>query len=214
MIYWILLIIIAIIAYVLGSMSSEVLASNYVFHANLRRLGKGNVGLSNFRRVYGIKGFILLLLVEVLRDVLVVLIGGWILGIKDQVLVGRLFAGFCLIMGRQWPLFYDLRGTHATICLIVTAFCAEVSIGVICLIVVAAVIWVTRYVSLATVAAAFVMVVTSVLVLEELLLILLAVCIAVVILVRHIPALSRVLNGTELKLSFEEDISYKFDQRF
>ena len=214
MIYWILLIIIAIIAYVLGSMSSEVLASNYVFHANLRRLGKGNVGLSNFRRVYGIKGLILLLLVEVLRDVLVVLIGGWILGIKDQVLVGRLFAGFCLIMGRQWPLFYDLRGTHATICLIVTAFCAEVSIGVICLIVVAAVIWVTRYVSLATVAAAFVMVVTSVLVLEELLLILLAVCIAVVILVRHIPALSRVLNGTELKLSFEEDISYKFDQRF
>jgi len=214
MIYWVLLIIIAIIAYVLGSMSSEVIASNYVFHANLRRLGKGNVGLSNFRRVYGIKGFILLLLVEVLRDVLVVLIGGWLLGIKDQVLVGRLFAGFCLIMGRQWPLFYDLRGTHATICLIVTAFCAEVSIGVICLIVVAAVIWVTRYVSLATVAAAFVMVVTSVLVLEELLLILLCVCIAVVILVRHIPALSRVLNGTELKLSFEEDISYKFDQRF
>ena len=214
MIYWILLIIIAIIAYVLGSMSSEVIASNYVVHANLRRLGKGNVGLSNFRRVYGIKGFILLLLVEVLRDVLVVLIGGWLLGIKDQVLVGRLFAGFCLIMGRQWPLFYDLRGTHATICLIVTAFCAEVSIGVICLIVVAAVIWVTRYVSLATVAAAFVMVVTSVLVLEELLLILLCVCIAVVILVRHIPALSRVLNGTELKLSFEEDISYKFDQRF
>lgn len=214
MIYWILLIIIAVIAYVLGSMSSEVIASNYVFHANLRRLGKGNVGLSNFRRVYGIKGFILLLLVEVLRDVLVVLIGGWLLGIKDQVLVGRLFAGFCLIMGRQWPLFYDLQGTHATICLIVTAFCAEVSIGVICLIVVAAVIWVTRYVSLATVAAAFVMVVTSVLVLEELLLILLCVCIAVVILVRHIPALSRVLNGTELKLSFEEDISYKFDQRF
>ncbi len=214
MIYWILLIIIAIIAYGLGSMSSEVIASNYIFHVNLRRLGKGNVGLSNFRRVYGIKGLILLLLVEVLRDVLVVLIGGWLLGIKDQVLVGRLFAGFCLIMGRQWPVFYELRGTHATICLIVTAFCAEVSIGVICLLVVVAVIWITRYVSLATVAAAFVMVITSVLVLEELLLILLSVCIAVVILVRHIPALSRILNGTELKLSLEEDISYKFDQRF
>lgn len=214
MIYWILLIIIAIIAYGLGSMSSEVIASNYVFHTNLRRLGKGNVGLSNFRRVYGIKGLIILLLVEVLRDVLVVLIGGWLLGIKDQVLVGRLFAGFCLIMGRQWPLFYELRGTHATICLIVTAFCAEISIGIICLLVTAAVIWVTRYVSLATVAAAFVMVITSVLVLEELLLILLSVCIAVVILVRHIPALSRILNGTELKLSLEEDISYKFDQRF
>lgn len=214
MIYWVLLVIIAVIAYGLGSMSSEVIASNYIFHANLRRLGKGNVGLSNFRRVYGIKGFILLLLVEVLRDLLVILIGGWLLGIKEQVLVGRLFAGFCLIMGRQWPVFYDLRGTHATICLVVTAFCADVSIGVITLLVVVAVIWVTRYVSLATVAAAFIMVITCVLVLEELLIILLALCIAAVILVRHIPALSRIMHGTELKLSLEEDISYKFDQRF
>ncbi len=214
MIYWILLIIIAVIAYGLGSMSSEVIASNYVFHANLRRLGKGNVGLSNFRRVYGIKGLIVLLLVEVLRDVLVILIGGWLLGIKDQALVGRLFAGFCLIMGRQWPVFYELRGTHATICLLVTAFCAEMSIGVVALIVVAAVIWVTRYVSLATVAGSLIMVITCVLVLEEKLLILLSLCIAAVIFVRHIPALSRVLHGTELKLSLEEDISYKFDQRF
>jgi len=214
MIYWVLLIIIAVIAYVLGSMSSEVIASNYIFHANLRRLGKGNVGLSNFRRVYGIKGLILLLLVEVLRDLLVILIGGWLLGIKEQVLVGRLFAGFCLIMGRQWPVFYDLRGTHATICLVVTAFCADISIGVITLLIITAVIWVTRYVSLATVAGAFVMVITCVLVLEETLIILLGVCIAAVIFVRHIPAMSRVLNGTETKLSLEEDISYKFDQRF
>jgi len=214
MIYWVLLIIIAVIAYVLGSMSSEVIASNYIFHANLRRLGKGNVGLSNFRRVYGIKGLILLLLVEVLRDLLVILIGGWLLGIKEQVLVGRLFAGFCLIMGRQWPVFYDLRGTHATICLVVTPFCADISIGVITLLIITAVIWVTRYVSLATVAGAFVMVITCVLVLEETLIILLGVCIAAVIFVRHIPAMSRVLNGTETKLSLEEDISYKFDQRF
>jgi len=214
MIYWVLLIIIAVIAYVLGSMSSEVIASNYIFHANLRRLGKGNVGLSNFRRVYGIKGLILLLLVEVLRDLLVILIGGWLLGIKEQVLVGRLFAGFCLIMGRQWPVFYDLRGTHATICLVVTAFCADISIGVITLLIITAVIWVTRYVSLATVAGAFVMVITCVLVLEETLIILLGVCIAAVIFVRHIPAMSRVLNGTETKLSLEEDISYKFDQKF
>jgi len=214
MIYWVLLIIIAVIAYGLGSMSSDVIASNYIFHANLRKLGKGNVGLSNFRRVYGIKGILLLLLVEILRDVLVVLIGGWLMGIKDQVLVGRLFAGFCLIMGRLWPVYYDLRGTHGIICLLVTAFCADVSIGAVATIVTAAVLWVTRYVSLATVAAAFITVITCVLVLEETLIILLSVCIAAVILVRHIPALSRILHGTEVKLSLEEDISYKFDQRF
>lgn len=39
MIYTVLLIIIAVIAYGIGSMSSVVIASNYVFHVNLRRLG-------------------------------------------------------------------------------------------------------------------------------------------------------------------------------
>ena len=36
MIYTVLLIIIAVIAYGIGSMSSVVIASNYVFHVNLR----------------------------------------------------------------------------------------------------------------------------------------------------------------------------------
>ena len=58
MIYTVLLIIIAVIAYGCGSMSSVVIASNFVFHVNLRRLGTGSSALSNFRRIYGVKGFV------------------------------------------------------------------------------------------------------------------------------------------------------------
>ena len=76
MIYTVLLIIIAVIAYGIGSMSSVVIASNYVFHVNLRRLGTGSSALSNFRRIYGAKGFVKLLLVELVRDILPILIGG------------------------------------------------------------------------------------------------------------------------------------------
>ena len=38
MIYTVLLIIIAVIAYGIGSMSSVVIASNFVFHVNLRQI--------------------------------------------------------------------------------------------------------------------------------------------------------------------------------
>ena len=100
MIYTVLLIIIAVIAYGIGSMSSVVIASNYVFHVNLRRLGTGSSALSNFRRIYGAKGLVKLLLVELVRDILPILIGGLLMGIKGQTAVGRAFAGFCLVMGQ------------------------------------------------------------------------------------------------------------------
>ena len=86
---------------------------------NLRRLGTGSSALSNFRRIYGAKGFVKLLLVELVRDILPILIGGLLMGIKGQTAVGRAFAGFCLVMGRLYPVFYNLKGSHAIICMLV-----------------------------------------------------------------------------------------------
>ena len=74
--YWILLLLTALIAYLFGSLRSVVIASNFVFHRSLLRLGKGNVWLSNFRRIYGLGGFIRLGLVELVKDLLPILIGG------------------------------------------------------------------------------------------------------------------------------------------
>ena len=75
-VYWLLLLPTALIAYLLGSMSTLVLSSNFIFHYNLRRLGRGNDWLTNFRRVYGLKGALALLLVEVIKDVIPIIIGG------------------------------------------------------------------------------------------------------------------------------------------
>ena len=50
-VYWLLLLPTALVAYIFGSMDTMVLASNFVFRQNLRRLGQGNRWLSNFRRL-------------------------------------------------------------------------------------------------------------------------------------------------------------------
>ena len=155
MIYTVLLIIIAVIAYGIGSMSSVVIASNYVFHVNLRRLGTGSSALSNFRRIYGAKGFVKLLLVELVRDILPILIGGLLMGIKGQTAVGRAFAGFCLVMGRLYPVFYDLKGSHAIICMLVVMAFVNFSGALAVLLFVVLGIWLTKYVSLGAVAGDF-----------------------------------------------------------
>ena len=213
-VYWLLLLPIALVAYVFGSMDTMVLASNFVFRQNLRRLGQGNRWLSNFRRLYGIPGFIKLALVEVIKDLLPILIGGWLLGIKGHADVGRAFACFCLVLGRLYPVFYDFKGSHAGIALVVGAFTLNSSVGGAALVVLALVSWFSRYLSLGAVAAAAVAMMVSVLVVDGDLVLRLLVFSAGLILFRHIPALIRIVQGQEFRFSLEEDITYKLDERF
>ena len=213
-VYWLLLLPTALVAYVFGSMDTMVLASNFVFRQNLRRLGQGNRWLSNFRRLYGIPGFIKLALVEVIKDLLPILIGGWLLGIKGHADVGRAFACFCLVLGRLYPVFYNFKGSHAGIALVVGAFTLNSSVGGAALVVLALVSWFGRYLSLGAVAAAAVAMMVSVLVVDGDLVLRLLVFSAGLILFRHIPALIRIIQGREFRFSLEEDITYKLDERF
>ena len=213
-VYWLLLLPTALVAYIFGSMDTMVLASNFVFRQNLRRLGQGNRWLSNFRRLYGIPGFIKLALVEVIKDLLPILIGGWLLGIKGHTDVGRAFACFCLVLGRLYPVFYDFKGSHAGIALVVGAFTLNSSVGGAALVVLALVTWFGRYLSLGAVAAAAVAMMVSVLVVDGDLVLRLLVFSAGLILFKHIPALIRIVQGREFRFSLEEDITYKLDERF
>ena len=213
-VYWLLLLPTALLAYIFGSMDTMVLASNFVFRQNLRRLGEGNRWLSNFRRLYGIPGFIKLALVEVIKDLLPILIGGWLLGIKGHADVGRAFACFCLVLGRLYPVFYDFKGSHAGIALVVGAFTLNSSVGGAALVILALVTWFGRYLSLGAVAAAAVAMMVSVLVVDGDLVLRLLVFSAGLILFKHIPALIRIVQGREFRFSLEEDITYKLDERF
>ena len=210
--YYLLLIITAIIAYSFGSLSTLTISSLYVFRKNLRKLGKGNTWLSNFRRVYGIGGILKLLLVELIKDIVPIIIGGLLLSIKGHGDIGRLFAGFCVIVGRQWPMFYDFKGGYATVCIIITAFFAEISVGAAALVAAVIVILLTRYISLGSIAAAAVMLITAILVADQRLVIYLSLATLLIVLMRNLPSIIRIAGRKEMKLSFEKDLSYKFDR--
>jgi len=213
-VYWLLLLVIAAVSYALGSMSTLVLASNFVFHYNLRRLGHGSDWLSNFKRVYGLKGALLLLLVETIKDVIPIVIGGLLLGIKGHPETGRTFAGFCLVMGGLWPLFYNLRGGHAVMPLIFTGLFADPSLGIAIAVAFLSVLLISKYAGLAACISALAGAVAPLLIISDRVSMILFAITAGVIIVKHIPSLSRIAKGREEKLSFKEDLSYKFDDKF
>jgi len=211
-VYWILLLITAFFAYTIGSISTLRLASRFLFHRNLRRLGRGNVWISNFRRIYGIPGFLKLLLAEFVKDLLPILLGGLLLSIKGHADVGRAFAGFCLLMGCLYPVFNRFRGGHGSVALVVAALCVNLSVGIAAAVLILAASWFTRYLSLGALAGALVVIITSILVVDERLTMVLCILFALLVIVRHIPSVMRVLNRQEERLSFQEDITYKLDE--
>lgn len=211
-IYWLLLGLTAIVTYLFGSMDTMVLASNFVFRRNLLRLGDHSSWISNFRRLFGIKGFFKLLIVEIVKDIIPILVGSLLLGIRGHADVGAAFAGFVLVLGRLWPVFYGFRGSHATVAMIVAGFAAGTSVGAAAMIAAVGVIAVTRYLSLGTVAGAIVLVMVSVLAVDEALILRLALFTAALVLLKHIPAMIRFVRRAEPRLSLEEDITYKLDE--
>ncbi len=190
--YWILLLITAFFAYCFGSISTLSIASVFVFHRDLHRIGKKSMFLSNFRRLYGWKGALKLLGVELVRDLIPILIGSLLLSFKGHADIGRAFAGFCLVLGRLFPCFNRFRGSCASMCLIVSMFCINLSLGIATAVAVLAVTWFS----------------------DDNLLRMLLILTAGIVLVKNLPAIRRIANKTEMRMSLEEDISYKFDETF
>ena len=98
-----LLSITAIICYVSGCVDTPELCCQWFLHKNLRSYGRGQ---SRFQVLYqeeGIPGLLKVYLLDVIKIFLTVLIGGWILGIHDHAVTGKVFALFCLEMGRMYP---------------------------------------------------------------------------------------------------------------
>ena len=170
--------------------------------------------ISNFRRLFGYTGFLKLLLVELIRDLVPILLGGLLMAIKGHADIGRAFAGFCLVLGRLFPVYNRFRGSYATICLAVTMICADLSLGASCIIVSALVTWFSRYLSLGAIAGALASILVAVLVVDDRLLTMLLILTAGIVLLKNLPAIPSIAKKAEMRMSLEEDISYKFDETF
>ena len=74
--------------------------------------------------------------------------------------------------------------------------------------------WASKYFSLGAMLEAVVVIITSVLVVENEIAMRLLIACAALVIVKHLPALRRILRGREEKFSFRRDLTYKLDEKF
>lgn len=216
----VLLVLIAAAAYVLGSVNGSIIVSRYLFHSDVRSMGSGNAGLTNFYRNYGPKGIAGVLGIDIAKGVLAALIGGLIfpLATGDQALkpeyvdIGRLFATFCLILGHVFPVFYGFRGGKGILCGVSAVFIVDYNAGVIALVVFVLAFLLTRYVSLGSVLGTISVPVTLLAKGFSGLCLILACLSVLLVIMKHGENIVRIIRHKEPRFVFRRDLSHKLDE--
>jgi len=150
----IFLAIIGVVAYLLGGINGSIIASMNFFNKDVRHFGSGNAGLTNFARTFGVKGAAIVIIVDVIKTVAAVMLGSWLLGLVGYPVIGKLFAGFCAMLGHVYPVYYRFHGGKAVLCIGTIAWMGDWRGGLVCWVVFLAVVVFTKYVSLGAIMGA------------------------------------------------------------
>lgn len=151
MIIPLILALIAVISYALGSLNGALVASKALYRKDIRNYGSGNAGLTNTMRTFGRRAGAIVLVIDTMKGVIAAIIGGLLMGIFGYETVGQVFAGFCAIMGHCFPIYYGFKGGKGALAGFSMLLVADFRVAILVIIVFFVVIAFTRYVSLGSI---------------------------------------------------------------
>lgn len=189
-------VIIAVIAYLLGSISFGMIVSKLAGGPNLREVGSKNTGATNVLRVMGVKVGLTVFVLDILKALVACIIGRVWMGLN-----GAMIAGLAVVLGHNWPCFFQFKGGKGVASTLAVMLMTFPLPACICYVVAIALISATKYVSLGsiTLAALF-----AVLVIAtnwaNWLVIGWVIVISGLLIWRHHANIGRLLSGTENKL--------------
>lgn len=182
------------LAYLLGCFSSAYILGKITKNIDIREYGSGNAGATNAYRVMGKKIGALTFILDILKGVVAVTIGNYLLGFD-----GGLLAGIFVVLGHNFPVFLNFKGGKGVATSFGVLMMTNWKVGLICLIVGVTVILLTKYVSLGSISASIAApIVTSIVIDNVDKNYYLTICfLALLSIIRHGSNIRRLLRGEE-----------------
>jgi glycerol-3-phosphate acyltransferase PlsY len=196
-----------LIAYLVGAVPFGLLVARIFGVRDIRKVGSGNIGATNVLRTLGIKAAVWVYLLDIGKGALVVLLAGLVFRDSPQPELYSVGVGVAAILGHIFPVYLKFKGGKgvATAAGVLAVLLPLETL--IALVVFLAVVLSTRYVSVASMAAALSLPLT-ILVEQNLcerevsqVFWLLAVAIGVFVPLTHARNVRRLLAGTENRFS-------------
>ena len=208
-------IIMAAIAYLIGSINFSVIFSKKMAGFDVREKGSGNAGSTNVLRTVGKKAAIITLVCDILKGVVSVLIAllvGAIAGESANSAIVVEIAALAVVIGHTFPVFFGFRGGKGVATSLGVILIVNWKIGLICLVFALALMALTRMVSLGSISASVLFAVLTMFIRDSYIggidfdfsFIIFGILLAALVIFNHRSNLKRIINGTENKLNFKK----------
>ena len=205
-------IVVAIIAYLIGSINFSVIFSKKMAGFDVREKGSGNAGTTNMLRSVGKKAAAITLICDILKGVVAILIAmfiAWAFKVENASLLVQI-AGIAVVLGHTFPIFFGFKGGKGVATALGVLLMTNWQIGLICLVFGVVLIALTRMVSLGACAAAVLFPVLTLFINEHYIVsqgssyLIYSIILAVIVLFNHRSNIQRILSGKENKISFKK----------
>ena len=209
-------IIMAIIAYLIGSVNFSILISKKKAGFDIREKGSGNAGTTNMLRSVGKGAALITLILDILKGVVTVLIAifysfilykAFDVNLNSALLVQ--IAGIFVILGHTFPIYFGFKGGKGVATTLGILLVTNWHVGLICLVFALVLIVITKMVSVGALGAAILFPVLTVFTDQISFIkpgnyIIYSIIIAVIVCFNHRANIQRLMNGTENKISFKK----------
>ena len=209
-------VVIAIIAYLIGSINFSILISKKKAGYDIREKGSGNAGTTNVLRNLGKKYAAITLICDILKGVVAIgiaLLAGNIVKDANNALLVQI-AGIAVVIGHTFPIFFGFKGGKGVATSLGILLVTNWQIGLICLVFGVVLIALTRVVSMGSMAAAVLFPVLTLFIGKDYYIVqasglgngyfIYSVILAVIVIFNHRENIKRILSGSENKISFKK----------
>ena len=201
--------VMAIIAYLIGSVNFSIILSKKMAGFDVREKGSGNAGTTNMLRSVGKKAAAITLVCDILKGVIAILIAlliGKIVDGSNGALLVQI-AGIFVILGHTFPIFFKFKGGKGVATSLGVLIMSNWQIGLICLVFALILIALTQMVSVGSIAAAILYPVLTLFIPQNYIVpgsyLIYSIILAVIIVFNHRENVKRLLSGTENRISFK-----------
>ena len=199
-------ILMAIVAYLIGSVSFSIIFSKKFAGFDVREKGSGNAGSTNMLRSVGKGPAALTLVCDILKGVVAILLAIWIgkiaKDIKPELLVQ--IAGVFVVLGHTFPAYFGFRGGKGVATSLGILLLVNWQIGLICLVFGLTIMIVTRMVSLGSVLTAILFPILTIFIPENYIVkgnyIIFGIVMAAIVIFNHRANIKRIYKGEEHRL--------------
>ncbi len=144
----------AVCGYLVSGINPAIILSKAIYGKDIRELGSKNPGFTNFKRNFGMKWAIVVMILDLLKSALPAVAFGIVFQkLWGEWMLGVTFTCLFSMIGHAFPLWYGFRGGKGFLVCLSAMWAADWRVGLVATSVMVVLLLVTEYMSLSTTVA-------------------------------------------------------------